>query len=841
MRILCLAAVLLLASCQPPVATEPDGGGEPSRSERPAEARSAQRSEAVISSPIGSLGSGFVVWESNRSGTWRLWIRELDGGEPRQLSPDEGRRIHCCPHISPDGRQIVYLSLPPDQKLYPEGGAIGRMDWIRPDGSGHKTILDSARNYYENRAAVWRGAGELIFIEADGRTASLNLESGKTTRLTRDPLDKHPWLINRQLTWAASGTGGFGEFDRQTGRVAVRNSLPGCQPYFSHDGRWVYWVQAPGGPLAKADLASGESGTLLKKSDPRLPEDRGYLYFPMLSRDGRVLAFGASPDEFNHFESDYDILLVETDPRSLEVLGEPIRITDHPATDRFPDIWVAPLPLGRHQGEAPLRVRLEPPGPERPWSWDLGDGSLADGPTAEHEFERPGRYEVIARADGESLRGRVVVDPAEAPGVVSASLLEDGREISVVFDEAVEISELVVKLDSGIEIERTGLDRQDQRLRLRLANPIDEEDRLELSGVRDTAQQPNEIQPLSLPIELPLWPTRRDGLVFLFRTANAPNLVQDAEMAAATAVQLEPRGRARLDYRFSLLPSGGFFAASESDAARVFSGGKATYELTLEAIVEPFRTLRGKRGVILASGPLRRLNFSLEQRGSKLVFLARTRRSKDDPSSEMELFPVAPGEPHHVVVTYAPGQLRAFLNGEEVLSSSRLEKGFHHWRPAPLTVGAAADGSAPWPGRAEGLAIYNRALEAEEVEENFRRYREILASRQPIDTWRVSARQQRCSEVPTLAEIQPYREALTVCSYVVEEILEGSGLDSQIRVALWSVMDGERFDLSPGLDGDRSQELVLTRFSDNPQLESLYLSDTLAETDTFDLYYWSNP
>jgi hypothetical protein len=27
---------------------------------------------------ISELGSGFVVWESNRTGRWRLWGRELD-------------------------------------------------------------------------------------------------------------------------------------------------------------------------------------------------------------------------------------------------------------------------------------------------------------------------------------------------------------------------------------------------------------------------------------------------------------------------------------------------------------------------------------------------------------------------------------------------------------------------------------------------------------------------------------------------------------------------------------------------------------------------------------------
>jgi hypothetical protein len=115
------------------------------------------------------LGSGFLVWESNRSGRWRIWIRDLADGEARQLSPDEGRNLHCCPHISPDGERIVFLSLGPKQGGYPKRGAVGAMMSIRPDGSDLESLLPAARNYYENRAVVWRSPSELIYI----RTAAI--------------------------------------------------------------------------------------------------------------------------------------------------------------------------------------------------------------------------------------------------------------------------------------------------------------------------------------------------------------------------------------------------------------------------------------------------------------------------------------------------------------------------------------------------------------------------------------------------------------------------------------------------------------------------------------------
>src|SRR5690349_15204724 len=55
---------------------------------------------------LAAAGEGFVVWESNRSGHWRLWRRDLDGSGLRQISRDEQDREHYCPHLSPDGTRL---------------------------------------------------------------------------------------------------------------------------------------------------------------------------------------------------------------------------------------------------------------------------------------------------------------------------------------------------------------------------------------------------------------------------------------------------------------------------------------------------------------------------------------------------------------------------------------------------------------------------------------------------------------------------------------------------------------------------------------------------------------
>ena len=67
---------------------------------------------------LPGLGKGFLVWESNRSGRWRIWYRNLDGSGLRQLSPEEEGRDHFAPHISPDGTHMAYLSYPTPLNAY---------------------------------------------------------------------------------------------------------------------------------------------------------------------------------------------------------------------------------------------------------------------------------------------------------------------------------------------------------------------------------------------------------------------------------------------------------------------------------------------------------------------------------------------------------------------------------------------------------------------------------------------------------------------------------------------------------------------------------------------------
>ena len=176
-----------------------------------------------------------------------------------------------------------------------------------------------------------------------------------------------------------SGVADFSVYDPTDRTIAERRTYGGCQPYFSHDGRWGYWAAGTGGPLNRIELETGRVSTILSKSDPRIPDGLGYAYFPMFSRDGRLFAFAASDYQHNHFLADYEIFVAPSDPETLELLGDAVRMTSDPATDRFPDVFLEPLPLGRLQGEAPYHRRIPTRGRDRDHDLGIRGWSLRGG------------------------------------------------------------------------------------------------------------------------------------------------------------------------------------------------------------------------------------------------------------------------------------------------------------------------------------------------------------------------------------------------------------------------------------------------------------------------------
>lgn len=803
----------------------------------------------TVGEGAAALGEGFAVWESNRTGEWRLWTRRLDGSGLRQVVPDEAGSQHCCPHLSPDGTRLVYLSQAGDWDEYPDEGHPGELRLRSLADGSERVLVPDARTYgWGNRAAVWRSDREIIYIARDGRTHLLDLSTGASRPLTREPREELAWLIDATLSHATTGKPSFSVYDPRGRRVLQRQETGGCEPYFSHDGRWGYWIAGGGGPLDRIDLATREAATLVAKNDPRL--GKGYLYFPMLSRDGRLLAFGASDGGHDHFKSDYDVFAFPTDPDTLEITGPPIRLTDDPATDRYPDVFLEPLPLGRHRGEAPFAVEIEPPaGASGALAWDWGDGGRDRGRAGRRVYTEPGTYTVTATPagggeGGEPLRGLVVVEEARPPRVAGHELREGGRELRVSFDEPVERGEgFAATLGSGLSVTGTRFDAGGRVLVLELAETLVRPDRLTLRGVVDRAQRPNPMPEAALDVAPPAWPATREDLVFLWRTGNSPNLVHDPEAGADRTYTLESFGRAHLDHYFRMRLGDGAFAAPKEAGERILEATTASNELTLEATLTPrAASVEGLGRIVTFSSGASRRNFTLGQEGRNLVLRVRTGPTGPNADRpQVTLWPVTPGEPVHVVATYTPGRLRVYRNGELAMETGDVRGSFGmHWRRGRLVFGDEWGGGGAWPGTLEGVAIYSRALDPETAREGWLRYRRLLEARPEVPRTVVRARLAERSKIPTLSEISPYRQALAVYEYEVLDAVRGRPAGDRIRVARWVILDGDTL-LEARLRPGHEERLTLEPFTANPQLEGLFLSDTLGGEAQGQLYYLVEP
>lgn len=811
-------------------------GGDPPAEKAPPTEEPAAAADAGLRPAEAGLGDGFVVWESQRSGAWRLWHRRLDGSDLRQLSPDEPNRHHCCAHVSPDGRWVTYLSFGGRYDRYPQESLVGTLHLLRLDGSGDRVVAEAARTYFENRAAMWKSPDELVYIDAEGYTVLHDLRDDRGERITSEPSPDHGWLINPTLTYAVRGDAKFSPYDARRRQVDERAQFGGCQPYLDAEGRWGFWVAGVGGPINRLDLATREVETILEKNDDRLPGDWGYMYFPMISPDARLLAWGASQGDHDHFAADYEIFVAPIDPATLQLVGEPVRMTRHTGPDRFPAVYLEPLPLGRHRGEAPLTVQFEPEG-DASWTFELGDGNEATGARAEHTYTRAGTYSVVARRDGgEPLRGQVAVEPGAPPKPRRAQLQADGRTIEVAFDEPIAPEGIEARLETGLPVAGVEPAGDGRRLRVRLAETLSGPDRLHLQGVRDRAQTPHVLEPVALPVEAPSWPSSRERAVFLWQSGEAPNLIHDPRSGGDRAVSVEALDRAHLDHAWRMVLGDGAFRVSKEDSARIVHELQARNQMSIEMVVRPQAEVAGRNPALIVSTFGGTPNLRLGQRGDRLELVHRGKSRRQGSYQRAELMTLPVGRTSHVVVTYTPGRLGAYRDGELVTESSDLGGDFYQWDAQPLIFGG---GDPEWQGRLEGVAIYSRVLSPEEVAENARRYEKILDERPEVPQTRVRAQLTARSRPPTLDEITPYRQGLVVYEYEVEEVLSGEAPD-RLRVAHWAILDGETLPVTEWQTG-RTVELTLEPFEANRQLEPLYVSDTLQGGQELPLYHAVNP
>jgi hypothetical protein len=791
---------------------------------------------------LSALGDGFVTWESRRKGKWRIWMRPLDGSAETQLSPDEPGRDHVAAHISPDGRHVVYLSLPaPHDDFDPMPQKVrAPLHLVRLDGGRvveDRILVPNARTYQQSRAALWVNARELIYLAPDATTRQIDIVTGAEKVLIPHPQTRFPLLVNATHTHATNGSPTFSIYHEADGTVSRRARLSGCQPYFTPDGRLGYWVADAGGPIQKLDLMDGTSSVVVDRDSDRLPKGRGYIYYPMASADQRLMAFAASNGKHGHFDVDFDVFVAPLDPERFEVIGPAVRFTFGKEIDRFPDVFVSGFELGRLHGEAPYEVTLHPD-PDEPgdgWRFDFGDGG-AETANATHRFEKPGTYRVKAARGGRTIGGEVTVTEGLPPKLLHAEVLPGGLEISVLFDERIDVAKDAARFASGAPIAKIALGEQDRELVLGLPAPFTGKDQLTLEGVADRADTPHTIAPLQVPVEAVIWPGPGEGLVFAWGTEGLSVPALDVDTGHSRVFSLIAHDRARFDAQGALRVGTGWFAAEDLPAGLVPALRKSG-AFTIELTVTPDRKETDDPARILTLGfDAKSQNVSLSQHGSLLELRLRNEHEGEKDHGVIELAQLETGKPNHFVVAFRPGRLTVFRDGALVLDTDKIPGNLSVWRDgAGLSFGADPDGGRRFSGTIEGVAVYARALEPSEAVSHSNAYRHLLAAREPVKRVRVRARVAAESPAPSPEQIVPYREALVVREYEVPPKKRERLGGDRVRVAHWAVLDGRSQPLPKTSGGGRTL-LVLEPWEAYPRLENAYVSDTLEPDPEIPMY-----
>jgi len=176
---------------------------------------------------------------------------------------------------------------------------------------------------------------------------------------------------------------------------------------------------------------------------------------------------------------------------------------------------------------------------------------------------------------------------------------------------------------------------------------------------------------------------------------------------------------------------------------------------------------------------------------------------------------------NHVILSYTPGRLAAYLNGQAVGSSDAFTGPLSDWVPARLRFGEDAASGKAWRGRVEAVAIYSRWITRSEAELHANLVQKRPAIGPPPARARVRARLVESSSMPTPAGIAPYRRGLLANVYELESVLEGEAPPKRFMAAHWVIMDAkplttakreprqlftmllEDYDTHPELDGER--------------------------------------
>ncbi len=308
--------------------------------------------EAAALAALKGRISGMIVWESNRTGAWELYVMNADGTGARRLTslatPGDplAYNSYLRPRFSPDGRSILFG--------YGKAGAPVEC-WIADSSTGE------ARKLCAGNPLNWLPDGSGFLLLRDKQIWRFDLAAGEATLalpLVINDATGEGGMVGYVVPDLSAGVFRFrrNEYIRLSDGEVVKTT-GGCEPHLTADGRFMYWVQGP----KNFRVWDTQADVELQMLGTPTVEPYNYTYFPTVSEDRRWLMYGASPSQHDHNTSDYEIYMHRL--KNWQATGTPIRLTFNTGTDRWPNLWLG----SRRVGDGPYDVagnrQTNPPPP----------------------------------------------------------------------------------------------------------------------------------------------------------------------------------------------------------------------------------------------------------------------------------------------------------------------------------------------------------------------------------------------------------------------------------------------------------------------------------------------
>ncbi len=276
---------------------------------------------------------GRIVFHSERTGDFEIWVMNDDGSKQTQLTHAKGRDIE--PAWSPDGTQIVFASARDD----PENLQLYIMN---ADGSDQRPLLPFEPS--DNWSPAWSPDGKKIAYQSNRDRSFeiyvVNVDGTGRTRLTgADPGEGGEVRPNNSMpNWSPDGRRIVFVSDRDGNHeIYVMNAdgsnqrrltdhpADDIRPRWSPDGKFILFESDRYGRRGIYRIpAPGENPQPLREAE-KLTDARGDYVAPNWAWDGEAIVLSANIED-----RDWEIYIMNADGSGLR------RLTFSAGFDRFP-------------------------------------------------------------------------------------------------------------------------------------------------------------------------------------------------------------------------------------------------------------------------------------------------------------------------------------------------------------------------------------------------------------------------------------------------------------------------------------------------------------------------